>query len=57
MIVQETGTQLTGRKVLHGLKPTNLWRKGWRWLRDRRHVANGEAKFFGETNRGSPAKT
>lgn len=46
-IVQETGSQLSGRKILKQLMPANLWRKGWRWLRDRRRFADGgEAKFF-----------
>ena len=46
-IVQETGTQLSGRKLLRQLRPDNLWRKSWRWLRDRRRYAGGaEARFF-----------
>jgi methionyl-tRNA formyltransferase len=46
-IVQETGTQLSGRKLLKRLRPENLWRKAWRWLRDRRRYARGaEARFF-----------
>jgi methionyl-tRNA formyltransferase len=46
-IVQETGTQLSGRKLLRQLRPANLWRKSWRWLRDRRRYASGaEARFF-----------
>lgn len=46
-IVQETGTQLTVRKVLSLLTPENLWRKMARWLRDQRRYAGGqEAKFF-----------
>jgi methionyl-tRNA formyltransferase len=46
-IVQETGTQLSGRKLLRRLTPGNLWRKAWRWLRDRRRYAAGaEARFF-----------
>jgi methionyl-tRNA formyltransferase len=46
-IVQETGTQLSGRKLLRQLSPDNLWRKAWRWLRDRRRYAGGaEARFF-----------
>jgi methionyl-tRNA formyltransferase len=46
-IVHETGTQWTAAKVARTLKPANLWRKGWRWLRDRRrYVGGGEAKFF-----------
>lgn len=47
VIVQETGSQLTGRKIMKQLKPGNLWRRGWRWLRDRRRYAGGgEASFF-----------
>ena len=46
-IVQETGTQLSGRKLLKRLRPENLWRKTWRWLRERRRYAGGgEARFF-----------
>jgi hypothetical protein len=46
-IVQETGTQWTARKVRSLLWPGTLWRKGWRWLRDRRRYAGGaEAAFF-----------
>ena len=46
-IVQETGTQLSGRKLLKRLRPENLWRKASRWLRERRRYAGGgEARFF-----------
>jgi methionyl-tRNA formyltransferase len=46
-IVQETGSQLTAGRILRQLKPANLWRKGWRWLRDRRRYTGGrEAQFF-----------
>ena len=46
-IVQETGTHLSGRKVLRQLWPGNLWRKAWRWLRDRNRYTGGvEARFF-----------
>lgn len=46
-IVQETGTQLNLKKVLKQLRPGILWRKAWRWLRDRRRYAGaGEARFF-----------
>ena len=46
-IVQETGRHLTGKKIKQWLKPRNLWRKTWRWLRDRRRYAGGdEASFF-----------
>jgi hypothetical protein len=46
-IVQETGGEWNLRKTLKKLRPDNLARKGWRWLRDRRrYVGNPEAKFF-----------
>jgi hypothetical protein len=46
-IVQETGSELNGRKVLRLLRPDSAWRKGWRWLRDRRrYIGDGEARFF-----------
>jgi len=46
-IVHETGTQWSAAKVANKLKPSNLGRKAWRWLRDRRRYAGGgEAKFF-----------
>jgi methionyl-tRNA formyltransferase len=46
-IVQESGTEWSVRKVLRLLRPDNLWRKAWRWLRDRRRYAGGgEARFF-----------
>jgi methionyl-tRNA formyltransferase len=46
-IVQETGSQLSARKVVSLLRPDNLWRKSSRWLRDRRRYAGGrESKFF-----------
>src|SRR5512134_2128080 len=46
-IVQETGTQWSTAKLAKAVRPANLWRKGWRWLRDRRrYVGGGEAKFF-----------
>ena len=46
-IVQETGAQLSGHKILSLLRPANLWRRSSRWLRDRRRYAGGrEAKFF-----------
>jgi methionyl-tRNA formyltransferase len=42
-IVQETGSRWTAKK----LRPANLARKAWRWLRDRRRYAGGgEARFF-----------
>ncbi len=46
-IVQETGTDWNVRKTLKKLRPTNLVRKSWRWLRDRRRYrGNPEATFF-----------
>jgi methionyl-tRNA formyltransferase len=46
-IVHETGSEMTAAKVLKQLRPDRLWRKGWRWLRDRRrYVGGGEARFF-----------
>jgi folate-dependent phosphoribosylglycinamide formyltransferase PurN len=46
-IVHETGTQWTAAKIAKKLKPSNLARTGWRWLRDRRrYVDGGEARFF-----------
>ncbi len=46
-IVQETGADWSLRKTLRKLRPGNLVRKGWRWVRDRRrYTGNPEAKFF-----------
>ena len=46
-IVQETGGEWSLKKTLKKLRPDNLVRKAWRWLRDRRRYAgNPEAKFF-----------
>lgn len=47
-IVQELPTDWSTKKILELLThPTRLWRKGWRWLRDRkRYHGNKEAKFF-----------
>lgn len=46
-IVHETGTQWTARKATQVLKPSNLLRKSWRWLRDRRrYVGGAEGRFF-----------
>jgi methionyl-tRNA formyltransferase len=46
-IVQETGGEWSLKKTLRKLRPDNLFRKAWRWLRDRRRYAgNPEAKFF-----------
>ena len=46
-IVQETGGEWSLRKTLKKLRPGNLSRKLWRWLRDRRrYTGGGEARFF-----------
>ena len=46
-IVQETGGEWNLKKTLKKLRPDNLFRKIWRWLRDRRrYTGNPEAKFF-----------
>jgi methionyl-tRNA formyltransferase len=46
-IVQESGGEWSARKVLRTLRPDNLYRKVWRWLRDRRrYYGNPEAQFF-----------
>ena len=46
-IVQETGGEWNLKKTLKKLRPDNLFRKIWRWLRDRRRYSgNPEAKFF-----------
>lgn len=46
-IVQETGSEWNPKRTLKKLRPDNLVRKGWRWLRDRRRYSgNPEAKFF-----------
>lgn len=46
-IVQETGGEWNLKKTLRKLRPDNLFRKFWRWLRDRRrYTGNPEAKFF-----------
>lgn len=46
-IVQEAGSHWTAKKILKLLRPDNLWRKVWRWLRDRRrYTGGGEGKFF-----------
>ncbi|CAG9933539.1 formyl transferase [Candidatus Nitrotoga arctica] len=46
-IVQEAGSHWTYKKILKLLRPDNLWRKVWRWLRDRKRYADGgEGKFF-----------
>lgn len=46
-IVQETGGEWSLKKTLKKLRPDNLFRKVWRWLRDRRrYTGNPEARFF-----------
>ena len=46
-IVQETGSDWSFSRFVRKLRPANLWRKAWRWLRDRRRYAGGrEASFF-----------
>jgi methionyl-tRNA formyltransferase len=46
-IVQEAGSHWTYKKILKLLRPDNLWRKVWRWLRDRkRYTGGGEGTFF-----------
>jgi hypothetical protein len=46
-IVHETGGEWSGRKLLRQLRPDNLSRRVWRWLRERRRYAKGaEARFF-----------
>ena len=46
-IVQETGTQWSGEKIVRTLRRGGLWRKAWRLLRDRRRYAgDAEARFF-----------
>ncbi len=46
-IVQETGTEWALKKTLKKLRPGNLARKAWRWLRDRRRYAgNPESEYF-----------
>ena len=46
-IVQESGGEWNVRKVLRTLRPDNLFRKIWRWMRDRRrYYGNPEARFF-----------
>ena len=46
-IVQETGGEWNLKKTLKKLRPDHLFRKVWRWLRDRRrYTGNPEAKFF-----------
>ncbi len=46
-IVQEAGGEWNLKKTLKKLRPDNLFRKAWRWLRDRRrYTGNPEARFF-----------
>lgn len=47
-IVQEGGHEAPLKKIINLLlNPAKLWRKAWRWLRDRkRYAGNPEAKFF-----------
>ncbi|MCP3870065.1 MAG: formyl transferase [Gammaproteobacteria bacterium] len=46
-VVHETGGEWNTRKLLKKLRPDNLARKVWRWLRDRRrYTGNQEEKFF-----------
>ena len=46
-IVQERGSSLDAGKLLRQITSGQLWRKAWRWLRDRRRYADGgEARFF-----------
>lgn len=46
-IIQESGRQLTLKKIIKLLQPMNLIQKIWRWLRDRkRYLGNKEEQFF-----------
>jgi methionyl-tRNA formyltransferase len=46
-IVQETGSEWNLRKLARILRPDNIFRKSWRWLRDRRRYhGNPEASYF-----------
>ncbi len=47
-IVQEVGSDRSAAKMFKLLsRPGLLWKKVWRWIRDRRrYTGNGEAKFF-----------
>lgn len=46
-IVQEAGSEWSMGKLVKVAKPQILWRKFWRWLRDRRRYAGDrEAQFF-----------
>ncbi len=46
-IVNETGSAFSWKKLFKTLRPDNLTRKVWRWLRDRRrYTGNPERRFF-----------
>ncbi len=46
-IVNETGSAFSWKKLFRTLRPDNLTRKIWRWLRDRRrYTGNPERRFF-----------
>jgi methionyl-tRNA formyltransferase len=46
-IVQEAGSEWSMRKLVKVMRPHVVWRKFWRWLRDRRRYAGDrEAQFF-----------
>ena len=46
-IVQESGSEFSWKKLARAVRPANLIRKVWRWLRDRRrYTGHGEARFF-----------
>jgi methionyl-tRNA formyltransferase len=48
-IVQESGSEWSVKKLARALRPANVARKAWRWVRERRRYASGaEARsFFG----------
>jgi hypothetical protein len=47
-IVHEKSGEQRGKKLLELMNsPKKIWRKGWRWIRDRnRYAGGGEARFF-----------
>lgn len=46
-IVHEAAAHWSFDKLVRNVRPDVAWRKGWRWLRDRRRYAgNPEARFF-----------
>jgi methionyl-tRNA formyltransferase len=46
-IVHEAGTPWPPAAISKALQPAKLWRRGWRWLRDRRRYAGGgEGRYF-----------